>query len=163
VLAGMREVARRGLCNELLVLPHQLDAVLGVVDAIPESRFVLDHLGKPAIGSCAFQPWARQLSALAQLVNVSAKISGLVTEANWSSWTESDLRPYLEHALLVFGPGRLIFGSDWPVCTLAGSYQRIVELAERLIGGLSYSEQAAVMGGTAAEAYALEQSRPEEP
>jgi L-fuconolactonase len=87
---------------------------------------------------------------------VSAKFSGLVTEANWSTWTPSDIRPYVDRALSVFGPDRLIFGSDWPVCTLAASYRRIVDLAEDLIGDLSTDEEVAVFGGNATKIYELD-------
>ena len=156
VLSGLREVARRGLCNDILVLPHQLDGVVTVTREVPESRFVLDHLAKPPIAAGEWQPWADQLSALAQNDNVMAKISGLVTEADWSTWTPSDIRRYVDHALSVFGPNRLIFGTDWPVCTLAASYRRIVDLAEQFIGELSIDEQAAVLGANATKIYSLQ-------
>lgn len=156
VLAGLGEVARRGLCNDLLVLPHQLNAAVTATREVTESRFVLDHLAKPPIVAGEWQPWAGNLSALAQNENVSAKISGLVTEADWSTWTPSDIRPYVDHALSVFGPGRLIFGSDWPVCTLAASYRDIVDLAEQFIGELSNDEQAAVLGANATKIYSLD-------
>ena len=156
VLAGLREVARRALCNELLVLPHQLGAVVDAAREVAESRFVLDHLGKPPIAAGAWQPWATELSAVAQNDNVSSKISGLVTEADWSTWTPDAIRAYIDHALSVFGPGRLIFGSDWPVCTLAASYRQIVELAELCVGNLSTDEQSGVLGTNAAETYSLD-------
>ncbi|MEY2524638.1 MAG: L-fuconolactonase [Ilumatobacteraceae bacterium] len=156
VLAGLREVARRGLCNDLLVLPHQLTAAVTATREMTESRFVLDHLAKPQIAAGVYQPWARELAELAQHENVSAKFSGLVTEANWSTWTPSDIRPYIDRALSVFGPDRLIFGSDWPVCTLAASYRRIVDLAEDLIGALSTDEEVAVFGGNATKIYELD-------
>ena len=156
VLAGLREVARRGLCNDLLVLPHQLSAAVVVTAKVTESRFVLDHLAKPPIAAGEWQPWADDLSALARNGNVSAKISGLVTEANWSTWTPSDIRPYVDHALSAFGPDRLVFGSDWPVCTLAASYGRIVDLASQFIEELSTDEQAAVLSANATRIYSLD-------
>ena len=156
VLAGLGKVARRGLSNDLLVLPHQLDAAVAAAREVTESRFVLDHLAKPQIAGGVFQPWARELSELAQHENVMAKISGLVTEANWSTWTPSDIRPYVDHALSAFGPDRLIFGSDWPVCTLAASYRRIVDLAIDLLGELSTDEHGAVFGGNATKIYQLD-------
>jgi L-fuconolactonase len=161
VRAGLRQVARRDLCNELLVKPHQLGAVLGAVSALPESRFIVDHLAKPPIASGAWEPWATEMAALAERDNVSAKFSGLVTEADWRGWTPDDLRPYLDHALSVFGSRRLVFGSDWPVCTLATPYQRVVEVAEDFVGGLSPDERAACMGGNASEVYALDRQRRE--
>jgi L-fuconolactonase len=158
VRAGMREVARRGLCNELLVVPHQLGAVLAAVIDVNESRFVIDHLAKPAIqsGDAAWQPWADQLDAVARCGNVSAKISGLVTEAGWSTWTDEDLRPYLDHAIAAFGSDRLIFGSDWPVCTLAAPYAQIVRVAENFVNDLADEDRAAIFGGNAQRVYALD-------
>lgn len=158
VRAGLREVARRGLVNELLVLPNQLRAVHSAVSDVSECRFVLDHLAKPAIASRNWEPWASDLAAVAATGNVCVKISGLVTEAEWSNWSTGDLQPYFDHALAVFGAARLMFGSDWPVCTLAASYQRVVELAEHFIGGLSPAEQAAIMGGNAADVYSLQEA-----
>ncbi len=163
VVAGLAEVAARGLCNDLLVLPHQLDAVLSAVSEVAESRFVIDHLAKPAIGSSAWEPWATQLAAVARRHNVSAKLSGLVTEAEWSSWTVGQLQPYVEHAMSVFGPERLLFGSDWPVCTLAASYQRIVDLADHFVSTLSTDERALILGGNATELYSLDHSPREGP
>ena len=156
VLSGLREVARRGLCNDLLVIPHQLNAAVTATREVRDGRFVLDHLAKPQIAAGVFQPWARELSELAQQENVMAKISGLVTEANWSTWAPSDIRPYVDHALSAFGPDRLIFGTDWPVCTLAASYRGIVDLAEQFVGTLSIDEQAAVFGANATKTYSLE-------
>jgi L-fuconolactonase len=163
VLDGLRAVAARGLVNELLVLPHQLGAVAVAVKTVNESRFVLDHLGKPAIATATWEPWATDLAVVARCDNASTKISGLVTEADWSAWTADDVRPYLDRALSVFGPDRLLFGSDWPVCTLAASYERIVELAETFIGDLSAGERAAVWGGNAMEIYSLQPLRREAP
>ena len=163
VLDGLREVAARGLVNELLIVPRQLEAVARAAGEVDESRFVLDHLGKPAIATATWEPWATDLTVVAQCDNVSAKISGLVNEADWSAWTADDVRPYLDHALSVFGPDRLLFGSDWPVCTLAAAYERVVELAETFVGDLSAGERAAVLGGNATEIYSLQPSRREAP
>lgn len=158
VRVGMREVAERGLVNEVLVAQHQIDAVVDAVSALPESRFVLDHLAKPAIATASWEPWATGLTDLAARENVSAKISGLVTEADWTKWTRDDVLPYLAHALSVFGPGRLLFGSDWPVCTLAASYRQVVELVDGFIAHLSIGERTAILGGNAADVYALDNS-----
>jgi L-fuconolactonase len=155
VLAGLREVARRDLVYDLLIRAHQLEAALAAVTHVPDGRYVLDHLAKPAIASGGWEPWASGLARLAARGNVSAKLSGLVTEASWSTWSTSDLRPYTEHALAAFGPDRLVFGSDWPVCTLAAPYGRVIAATEKLVDGLSTTEQAAVMGGTAATVYGL--------
>jgi L-fuconolactonase len=155
VLAGLREVARRGLVYDLLIRPHQLDAALVAVGQVPEGRYVIDHLAKPAIAAGGWEPWATGRAALAARGNVTAKLSGLVTEATWATWSPSDLRPYAEHALAELGPDRLLFGSDWPVCTLAAPYPRIVAAADELVAGLAASERAAVMGGTATAVYRL--------
>jgi L-fuconolactonase len=163
VVAGMGEVAKRGLVNELLVLPHQLGAVAGAVRAVTHSRFVVDHLAKPPIASGSWEPWAADLATVARSDNVLAKISGLVTEADWTNWMPSDVRPYIDHALSVFGADRLIFGSDWPVCTLASPYRGIVELAESFTGELTAGEQAGVFGGNATTAYSLDMSSLEVP
>ena len=127
MIAGLRAVADRGLTFDLLIRPHQLDAAARAVRAVPDGRFVLDHLAKPPIASRTMEPWAGLLAELAASPNVSAKVSGLVTEADWSSWTVQDLQPYVAHALECFGPDRLMFGSDWPVCTLAASYTQVVD------------------------------------
>jgi L-fuconolactonase len=132
--------------------------VLDAVREVVESRFVLDHLAKPGIAAARWDPWATNLSAVAQCSNVVAKISGLVTEADWSRWTQADIRPYVDHAVSVFGSHRIVFGSDWPVCTLAASYEQIVELVEELVDDLSTDEQAAIFGGNAAAIYTLDSS-----
>lgn len=155
VLAGLREVARHDLVYDLLIRPHQLDAALSAVTHVPEGRYVIDHLAKPAIASGGWEPWASGFARLAARGNVSAKLSGLVTEASWNAWSTSDLRPYAEHALAELGPDRLLFGSDWPVCTLAAPYGRVIAAAEQLVDGLSTTERAAVMGGTATTVYGL--------
>jgi L-fuconolactonase len=156
VLAGLHEIAQRNLVYDLLIRPHHLDAALTAVTHVPEGRYVVDHLAKPTITSAAWQPWANGLATLAAHSNVSAKLSGLVTEADWATWSTSDLQPYAEHALTVFGPDRLLFGSDWPVCTLAAPYDRVVATTEELVAALSADERAAVMSGTAASVYGLD-------
>lgn len=150
---GLRAVAAAGLTYDLLVLVPQLPVAIRVVRELPELRFVLDHLAKPGIAARAWEPWASHLAELASLPNVSAKISGLVTEADWKGWTPADIAPYASHALDVFGADRLMLGSDWPVCTLAASYGDVWALADALTGGLSDTERAAMLGGTAARAY----------
>jgi len=101
------------------------------------------------------EPWAGRLRELAALPNVWCKVSGMVTEADWSSWTVGDLRPYVDVVLEAFGPGRLLFGSDWPVCLLAASYDRVVDVTRELLDDLSDGERAQVFGGTALKVYRL--------
>jgi L-fuconolactonase len=118
-------------------------------------RFVVDHLAKPPIASGRIEPWASRLRPLGGLANVWCKISGMVTEADPMRWQLADLRPFVDHVLGVFGPRRLMFGSDWPVCLLAGSYEVVFDAAVATLRGLSAGEREAVFGGTAGEAYLL--------
>ncbi|GAB2909184.1 amidohydrolase family protein [Streptomyces mayteni] len=155
VRRGLAAVAAAGLAYDLLVLPHQLPAALDTVRALPGLTFVLDHLAKPPIAAGSRQPWARLIGELAVEPNVYAKLSGLVTEADHATWTVAALRPYAETALTAFGTGRLMFGSDWPVCLLAASYAEVVGATEELTAGLGPAERADVFGGVAARAYRL--------
>ncbi|MFF3850586.1 amidohydrolase family protein [Streptomyces sp. NPDC002328] len=155
VRRGLAAVADAGLVHDLVVLPRQLPACVRTAAALPGLTFVLDHLGKPPVASGAVRSWASDLRALAALPNTVAKLSGLVTEADHASWTVADLRPYADAALEAFGPDRLMFGSDWPVCTLAAAYADVLTTAEELTAGLGASERAAVFEGTAARVYGL--------
>jgi L-fuconolactonase len=155
VRAGMSQVADRNLVHDLLLLPHQLADAASAIAATPGGRFVIDHLAKPSIASAALEPWASGLARVASCANVTAKLSGLVTEAAWTTWMNADLQPYVDHALATFGPQRLMFGSDWPVCTLAATYEQVVTSAEHLVSALSPDEQAAVFVGTATSVYSL--------
>ena len=155
VRRGLRAVADAGLPYDLLVRAREMPAALEVVRAMPDLRFVIDHLGKPPIRDGDIATWAERIAPFGALPNAWCKLSGLVTEADWSSWTVADLRPAVDHALAVFGPRRLIFGSDWPVCLLATTYQRVIETAHVLVADLTADERAAVMGGTAVEVYDL--------
>ncbi|WBB63048.1 amidohydrolase family protein [Streptomyces sp. WMMC500] len=155
VLRGLRAVAAAGLVYDLVVLPHQLPAAARAAAAVPELGFVLDHLGKPPVAARGLRPWADDLRGLASYPNVTGKLSGLVTEADWASWQTDDLRPYADTALAAFGPDRLMFGSDWPVCTLAAGYADVVASAGALTGELSPAEQSAFWSGTAARVYGL--------
>ncbi|MEV0345123.1 amidohydrolase family protein [Nonomuraea sp. NPDC050680] len=155
VRRGLAAVASAGLAYDLLTLPHQLPAAIETVAALPELTFVLDHLSKPPIASGRLEPWASRIRELAAYPNVYCKLSGMVTEADWASWRVADLRPYAETVLAAFGPERVMFGSDWPVCLLAADYQRVVSVAEELCAGLSAGERADVFGGTARRAYRL--------
>jgi L-fuconolactonase len=155
VLRGLAAVAEAGLAYDLLVLPHQLPAAARAAELLPGLTFVLDHLGKPPVGSGESEPWATRLRDLALRPNVYAKLSGLVTEADWRGWTIADLRPFAETALDAFGPARLMVGSDWPVCTLAADYGRVLDTARDLTSALGRDEREAVLGGTAVRAYRL--------
>ncbi|MGW3144729.1 MULTISPECIES: amidohydrolase family protein [Streptomyces] len=155
VRRGLAAVADAGLVYDLVVLPHQLPACAKAAASLPGLTFVLDHLGKPPIAVGELEPWATAVRTLAALPNTVAKLSGLVTEADHASWAAGDLRPYTDVALEAFGPHRLMFGSDWPVCTLAAGYGEVLTVAGELTAELSEPERAAVLSGTAARVYRL--------
>lgn len=155
VRRGLTAVADAGLVYDLLVLPHQFPAAVEVAAALPQLTFVLDHLGKPPIASGQLEPWTTSLRSLAALPNTYCKLSGLVTEADWKTWSTEDLHPYADTALDAFGPGRLMFGSDWPVCTLAATYGQVADAAGELTDDLSAAERAEVLEGTATRVYGL--------
>jgi L-fuconolactonase len=154
VLRGLRAVAAAGLVYDLLVVRSQLDAAVEVVRALPELRFVLDHAGKPGIAHRELEPWRSQITDLAACPNVTAKLSGLLPEAG-PTWSPADLRPYADHLLASFGPGRVMAGSDWPVCLLRADYDRTTAVTRELLSGLSAAERCSVLGGTAVQAYGL--------
>jgi L-fuconolactonase len=153
VRRGLAAVEAAGLAYDLLVLPHQLRATIDTVRELPGLRFVLDHLAKPPIASGALEPWDALLAELAALPNVAVKLSGLVTEADPQRWRVDDLRPYAERALERFGAARTMYGSDWPVCLLAGSYAEVFAAVGELTAGLSAAERDDVFGGAAQRSY----------
>lgn len=155
VLFGLRAVAEQHLAYDLLTLPHQLPAAIEAAAALPQLTLVLDHLSKPAIARGELHPWAERVRALARHPQVYCKLSGMVTEADWDHWTIEGLRPYAETILDAFGPERVMFGSDWPVCLLAASYAQVMDAAEQLTRGLTSDERHAVFSDTAVRAYAL--------
>ena len=127
-IAGIKLLAEFDFTFDLCIRHDQLAAATELVRRVPEVRFVLDHFGKPPVKAGQVEPWATQLRALAELPNASCKISGLTTEADWENWKAEQLRPYFEVALGAFGSDRVLFGGDWPVCTLATDYHRWVEM-----------------------------------
>ncbi|HWM05538.1 MAG TPA: amidohydrolase family protein [Actinophytocola sp.] len=155
VVRGLAAVTAAGLAYDLLVNPAQYAAATELADRLPDTRLVLDHAGKPPVASGVLEPWAGAVTELARRPNVSCKLSGLVTEASWASWQTADLAPYAAHVLDRFGPDRVLFGSDWPVCELAATYEQVVAAAETLTAELSEAEQAAVFGGTARRVYGV--------
>ncbi|GAB3845234.1 amidohydrolase family protein [Micromonospora andamanensis] len=158
VRRGIAAVGAAGLVFDLLVRQHQLPMAARLAHHLPEVRFVLDHLGKPTLGTPEFDDWRRGLRALAEAPNTTAKVSGLTTEVPRSPWTVADLRPAVDHALAVFGPHRLMFGSDWPVSLLATSYPRWIETVTELLADLDPTDRAAVWADTARRHYRLEAS-----
>lgn len=155
VRRGIRAVGAAGLAYDLLVRARELPAALALARSLPDVRFVVDHLAKPLIAARAGEPWSMRIGLFQSLDNVACKVSGLVTEADWSGWQVEDLRPYVERAIAVFGAGRLLFGSDWPVCLLAAGYGQVLDAARQLTDALSTSERAAVFGDNARAIYRL--------
>ncbi|MET7604414.1 amidohydrolase family protein [Streptomyces avermitilis] len=155
VRRGLAAVAGAGLVYDLVVLPHQLPACVETAADLPELTFVLDHLGKPPIASGAHEPWATHVRALAARPNTVCKLSGMVTEADPGTWTTDALRPYADTVLDAFGPGRLMFGSDWPVCTLAASYGQVINVAHEVTAALGADDREDLFSGTATRVYGL--------
>ncbi|MEY9875644.1 L-fuconolactonase [Streptacidiphilus sp. MAP12-33] len=155
VRRGLLAVAAAGLAYDLVIRFEQLPAATAAAASLPSVTFVLDHLGKPPIATGDPAPWTDHLRAFAALPNTVAKLSGLPTEADWHTWTAAELRPWTDTALDAFGPQRLLFGSDWPVCTLAADYARVVSTTRELTQTLSPAESAAVFGGNAERVYRL--------
>ena len=155
-LRGVREALARGLRYDVLIYARQLGAAVEFADALPGQALVLDHLGKPDVEGGEFESWATGVAQLAQREHVHVKLSGLVTEADWTSWTPAQLERYLDHVLECFGPRRVMFGSDWPVCLLAAEYPRWLEVLTSWSERLGGDERDALFGANAARFYGLE-------
>lgn len=152
---GVRELKKFSLVYDILIFERHLSQTIKFVDAHPDQIFVLDHIAKPRLKEGLFEPWNKKIRELARRPNVYCKVSGMVTEADFKKWTEAQLRPYFDTVLEAFGPQRLMFGSDWPVCLVACSYARWHKMVSNWIVKLSPAEQARILGGTAIEAYKL--------
>lgn len=159
VRRGLQAVQDRGLSFDLLVRARELPAATNAAQSVPELRFILDHIAKPQIAAGRDDLWSERLPRLAALPNVTAKLSGMITEANWSSWTPSDLRPFVSSVVEWFSFDRLMFGSDWPVCLLAGSYESMLAALAEALGNLSENEERQLFGDTARRAYILKSNR----
>ena len=154
-LRGIAQLEAFGLAYDLLIYPRHLPCAVEFVSRFERQRFVLDHLAKPNIRGGERETWARDLRRLAAYPHVYAKLSGLVTEADWQVWKPEDIRPYLDVAFECFGPCRLMIGSDWPVCTVAGPYARVMNLVKDYLGKYSANEKEAVLGENAAAFWRL--------
>lgn len=148
-LRGMALLEEFGLAYDLLIYPKHLPVAREFVRRFPKQRFVLDHLAKPPIKSASIKQWARGLRELAAVPNVYAKLSGLVTEADWRAWKPADIKPYLDVALECFGAARLMIGSDWPVCTVAGSYARVMDVVKDYLRSCPAESAEGILGGHA--------------
>lgn len=153
---GISQLKNDGLVYDILILEHQLPNTIRFVDQHPEQRFIVDHIAKPKIKHNETEPWARNLKELARRENVSCKISGMVTEADYHSWTKEQLQPYFDVVLEAFGPSRLMYGSDWPVCLVATSYSDWLNLVRDMLSGLSPDEQEQIFSRNARHFYHLD-------
>lgn len=153
---GISHLKNDGLVYDILILEHQLPNTIRFVDQHPEQQFIVDHIAKPKIKHNETEPWARNLKELARRENVSCKISGMVTEADYHSWTKEQLQPYFDVVLEAFGPSRLMYGSDWPVCLVATSYSDWLNLVKDMLSGLSPDEQEQIFSRNAKYFYHLD-------
>ena len=152
---GIGQLHAFGLTYDLLVFPHQLKAAIQTVRNFPNQAFVLDHIAKPYIAKKLISHWERDVRELASLPNVCCKVSGMVTETDWQNWQYEDFLPYLNVVFEVFGPERIMFGSDWPVCTLAGDYGAVKGIVDRYLESFSSSEKELVFRINAERFYGL--------
>ncbi len=152
---GIRSLEEFGLAYDILIFERHLPQTIKFVDMHPEQIFILDHIAKPGIKDNLLEPWKKNIISLGKRENVFCKVSGMVTEAYYLNWTEKQLQPYFNTVLEAFGPERLMFGSDWPVCTVACEYRRWLGILRKLISKLSVSEQDFILGGNADRAYKL--------
>jgi len=155
-IRGLGMLAEFDLTYDILIFPRHLPVACELVARFPDQRFVLDHIAKPLIRDRKVTPWDADIRRLAAYPNVFCKVSGMVTETDWHQWRPADFRPYLDIVFAAFGSKRIMFGSDWPVCTLAGAYADVVEIVSDYVQQLSEEEQADVWGETARRFYRLE-------
>lgn len=156
VLNGLGLLKRYGLVYDLLIRPREISAAIACVAQLPEQKFVVDHIAKPKIADGWDKDWDEAITTLAYYrQNVWVKLSGLVTEADWDTWSVTDIAPYVQRVIELFGSRRVMFGSDWPVCTLAADYSSTIDLIQRCISSYSKDEQAHIMAYSAIDAYDL--------
>ena len=154
-LRGIKALANYNFSYDILILPDQLPYIPALMEKFPDQRFVIDHLAKPEIKERNFENWSEGIKALRHYDNLYCKVSGMVTEADWSSWHPEDFDPYLDVVFETFGSKRLMFGSDWPVCLVAGEYKDVVSVAEHYVAKLTANEQLLFWGGNAKTFYNL--------
>jgi L-fuconolactonase len=150
---GIGRLREFDLTYDLLLFPRHIPRAVRLVEEFPEQPFVLDHIAKPVIRDGQFSPWREDLRTLAAFPNVTCKLSGLVTEARWDAWRPEDIHPYLDAVVEAFGPSRLMIGSDWPVCLLAGDYGRVMDVVVNYVERLSEDERQGILGENAAHVY----------
>jgi len=152
---GVSQLRQFGFTYDILIYPKQLPAAIALVSKFSEQRFVIDHLAKPEIKTKNSEFWKTHLRRIAENPNVYCKLSGLVTEADWRNWKPADFVPYLDVVLDAFGPDRLMFGSDWPVCLLAASYGQVKQIVEDSVRGFTFEQKENIFGGNAIRFYGL--------
>jgi L-fuconolactonase len=156
VQRGLSAVRDAELAYDILVRPRELPAALATAKSLPDTRFVIDHIAKPPIASGEIDAWSALIEPFRSLTHVSCKLSGMITEARWADWTPAYLRPYVNRVVDIFGTERVMYGSDWPVCLLAGSYGAVKSALEEAVPSLSSDEWADVFGGNAIRFYELD-------
>lgn len=152
---GISLLEKYNYTYDILIFPHQLGAALEFVKKFPNQKFVIDHIAKPYIKDGYFDGWAVMIKEIARYKNVTCKLSGMITEADFNTWTETQIHPYMEVVLNSFGAERTMYGSDWPVCLVAGNYTRVKNLTTEYIAKLTTVEQKAIMGDNAIKFYNL--------
>jgi L-fuconolactonase len=152
---GIGALSTFGFTYDLLILPDQLGYAAELAGAFPNQPFVVDHIAKPPIKAQEIDDWMRNIRRLAAHENVCCKVSGMVTEADWQHWKPEDFRPYLDVVFAAFGPERVLYGSDWPVCNVAGGYSRALGLLEAYLAPFAPAEQAQFWGENAGRFYNL--------
>jgi L-fuconolactonase len=152
---GVGRLAKFNLTYDILIYPRQLPAAIELVGSLPDQKFVVDHLAKPEVKAKKIEPWATQMREIAANPNVYCKVSGMVTEADWKNWKREDFEPYLDVVFDAFGTQRLMFGSDWPVCLVAASYDRVKNIVESYVERYAPRAKSAIVGDNAICFYSL--------
>ena len=155
VLGGLAELERRDIPYDLLLRPVHLPLIPVLAEKLPRLRMVIDHIAKPSIATKEFDNWAQMLEAVFPISNVYCKLSGMITEAAWHNWSPSDLRPYVSFLFQGFGPSRLMYGSDWPVCLLSGTYKQVFAALTQALGPQPLQIREQILGETATRFYRL--------
>jgi L-fuconolactonase len=160
VISGLRELEQRGIPYDLLLRPQHLPVALELSDRVPNLSMVIDHIGKPLIAAQVFDGWAENMQRAAQVPRLYVKLSGMITEADWKGWTADHLRPYVQHIIRSFGPERCMFGSDWPVCLLAGMWKEVLAGFTQALGPAEMEIRNKLLGESAASFYKLHSRNP---
>lgn len=156
-IRGVEKIGKRGYTYDILIFPNQLEATLKFIKSSPEQPFVIDHLAKPNIKLGIWREWKKEMAPLAEREYISCKLSGMVTEADWKGWKPQDFQTYMDVMLEAFGPNRLMFGSDWPVCLVAAEYEQVFDLVDRFTEKLSPTEKKQILGENAASFYGIKE------